>query len=506
MDVNDFTQQDMSKSTDRFDVVVIGGGPAGVTAALRARELGASVALVERDRLGGTCTNDGCVPTRVLAHAARLMRETAQHEHYGLMGGRPQLDFGRLISRTQEVVYAVHEKKQLHKHLEHSGVTVYEGVGPAHFIDPHSIELGDKDVRLTAQRFIICAGGYARRLPFPGSEHTFSHNDVWTLRELPRRLAIVGAAATGCQLASVMNTFGSAVTLFDVAPHILPIEDESVTEALYDGFTERGIRIVCGISGVERVEKNGGELRLVYKKDGVEETHAADAIIVAAGWPGNVEALNLAAAGVKTERSYIVSDDCLRTTAPHIYAAGDIDGRLMLVQSAGYEARVAAENAVSSLKGDGDMRAYRPLIVPHGGFTEPEYGSVGLTEKKAREAGHDIVVGLASMVNLDRAVIDGYTDGFCKLIVDRDTQKVLGAHVVGEQAVEIVHLVAANMAADSTVENLASLELSYPTYVSIVGLAARRAVHYLGLMELSPEWCEMGPHYAAEWERRDTDE
>ena len=488
-----------------FDVIVIGGGPSGVTAALRARELGASVALIERGRLGGTCTNDGCVPTRVLAHAARLMRETAQHERYGLLGERPQLDFGRLIGRTQEVVYAIHEKKQLHKHLESSGVTVYEGVGPARFVDPHTIQLDDTADRLAARRFIICAGGHARRLPFPGAEHILSSSDVWDLRELPPRLVIIGAAATGCQLASVMNTFGSHVTLLEVAPHILPGEDGAVADALQTNFIERGIDIICGISGVAFAEQVDGGLRLVYDYDDAKHDLETDAIIAAVGWPGNVDGLNLVAAGVKTERSYVVADDCLRTTVPHIFVAGDIDGRMMLVQSAGHEARVAAENAVNSLEADGEMRAYQPLIVPHGGFTEPEYGSVGLTEKKAREMGHDIVIGLASMVNLDRAVIDGYTTGFCKLIVDRNTRRVLGAHVVGEQAVEIVHLVAANMVAEAPVENLASLELSYPTYISIVGLAARRAVFYLGLMKLAPEWHEIGPHYAAEWERRDTD-
>ena len=488
-----------------YDVIVIGGGPAGVMSALRARELGVSVALVERSRLGGTCTNDGCVPTRVLAHAARLIRDTAQHEHYGLMGERPELDFGRLIGRTQEVVYTIHEKKQLHKHLESSGVTVYEGVGPARFVDPHTIELTGTGETLTAASFIIAAGGFPRRLPFPGSEHTLSHSDIWSLKELPRRLAIIGAAATGCQFASVMNTFGSNVTMLDVSPHILPIEDESVTEALQNAFTRRGVNLICGISGIERVEPVDGGLRLIYKKDGQEFSLDADAVVVAVGWPGNVDPLNLAAAGVAIERGYIVADEQLRTTAPHIFVAGDIDGRMMLVQSAGYEARVAAENVVGELKGPGAMRTYRPLVVPHGGFTEPEYGSVGLTEKKAREAGHDYVVGLASMVNLDRAVIDGYTDGFCKLIVSRETREVLGAHVVGEQAVEIVHLVAANMAAGATIESLATLELSYPTYISIVGLAARRAVHHLGLMELAPEWCAIGPYYAAEWERRDVE-
>jgi len=301
----------------------------------------------------------------------------------------------------------------------------------------------------------------------------------------------------------VMDTFGSGVTLLDVAPHILPNEDEAVTEALQNAFLRRGITITCGIAGIERLEKADGELRLTYKKDEAEQSIEVDAVVVAVGWPGNVDTLGLEAAGVKTERNYIVADDCMRTSAPHIFVAGDIDGRMMLVQSAGYEARVAAENTVSDLKGSGQMRTYRPLIVPHGGFTDPEYGSVGLTEKRAREQGHDVVIALASYANLDRAVIDGYTEGFCKLVVSRETREVLGAHVVGEQAVEVVHLVAAHMSSGLSIENLANLELAYPTYVSVVGLAARRAVFHLGLMELAPEFCEIGPFYAAEWERRD---
>lgn len=299
-----------------------------------------------------------------------------------------------------------------------------------------------------------------------------------------------------------MNTFGADVTLLDVAPRILPAEDAAVTEALTHAFTRRGIGIVSGISGVERVEKLGNGLRLVYKKDDRELELPVDAVIAAVGWPGNVEGLNLEAAGVKTERNYIATDDCLRTSAPHIYAAGDINGRMMLVQSAGYEARIAAENAVAD-SAAGQPRAYRSLIVPHGGFTDPEYGSVGLTERQAAEQGHDHVVALASFINMDRAVIDGKTEGFCKLIVSRESRRILGGHVVGEQAVEIVQLIGATMAADSSIESLARLELAYPTYVAVVGLAARRAVHYLGLMELAPEWREMGPFYAAEWERRD---
>ena len=174
---------------------------------------------------------------------------------------------------------------------------------------------------------------------------------------------------------------------------ILPIEDTAVAEALTKAFTDRGITIVSGMSGVERLEQSDDGLRLVYKKNDAQHELAVDAVIVAVGWPGNVEGLGLETVGVKTERNYIAVDDALRTTAPHIFAAGDINGRMMLVQSAGYEARIAAENAVAG--DDDDLSDYCAQIVPHGGFTDPEYGSVGLTEKAAREAGHDVVIALA---------------------------------------------------------------------------------------------------------------
>ena len=208
--------------------------------------------------------------------------------------------------------------------------------------------------------------------------------------------------------------------------------------------------------------------------------------------------LNLEAAGVRTDRRYVWTDDYFRTSAPHIFAAGDITGRVMLVQTAATAARLAAENAVL---GAGQQQDPAAKIVPHGGFTEPEYASVGPTEEQARRE-QDSVVATIPYADLDRAVIDGRTEGFCKLIVSRETHRLLAAHVVGEQAVEIVHVVAAGMAADMWVEQLAELQIAYPTYTAILGLAARRIVKELGVMPLSAEWqtLERAP---AEWEHRD---
>jgi pyruvate/2-oxoglutarate dehydrogenase complex dihydrolipoamide dehydrogenase (E3) component len=481
-----------------YDVIVIGGGPAGVTAALYARELGAKVALVERYRMGGTCTNDGCVPTRVLAKAARLARDAGQFEQYGLEGEKPQLNFERLISRTQQVVYQIQEKKQLVKHLLETGVEVYFGQGEARFLDAHRLAVGQK-LELEAEKMILCAGGFARRLAFPGAEYTLTHSDVWSLKKLPESVAIIGAAATGCQLGSIFAGFGSQVHLLEIAPKILPIEDETTSLWMQEVFQRSGIDLHPGIGGISRIVKENGILHIFFMQDNVEQSLAVSAVIQSVGWPGNLESLNLSAAGVESLSGYVKVDDSLRTTASNIYAAGDLTGRMMLVQTASYEARVAAENAVL-----GTHQSYLHQVVPHGGFTDPEYGSVGLTEAQARERG-TYVSALVPYSEMDRAVIDGYQDGFCKLIVSPQDGLILGAHVVGEQALEIVHLVAAGMVAGMTVFKLADLEIAYPTYTAVVGLAARQVARQLGGTPLAPQWRVLGRLPLPEWERRDTE-
>lgn len=408
---------------------------------------------------------------------------------------QPELDFQRLLARTQSIVYEVHEKKQLIAHLEASGAAVYAGVGEARFVDPHTVEIPDGR-RFHGDKFILAAGGRARRLDFPGEELALTHSDIWRLQKLPKSVAIVGGAATGCQLAAIFNAFGSQVTVLDVAPRILTAEDSLVSQTMSAAFARRGIDIAAGIGGIERIEPAGGELALVYRLGDGVATLCAEAVVLSTGWLGNLDGLNLAAAGVETNGRYVVADNAGRTSAPHIFACGDIDGRMMLVQSAGYEARIAAENAV--LGGAGRQEHQ---IVPHGGFTNPEYASVGPTEEQARQE-RECVVAVVPYADLDRAVIDGRTEGFCKLIVDRETHRLVAAHVVGEQALEIVHVAAAGMAADMWVEQLAELQIAYPTFTAILGLAARRIVAELGVLPLAPEWLALGRR-PAEWERRD---
>ncbi len=330
----------------RYDIAVLGGGPAGVTAALRAREIGATVALIERGRLGGICTNDGCVPTRVLARTARLVRDAHQFNEYGLLLDQlPEVDFEQVIRRTQHVVYEVHEKKQLLAHLREVNIDVFTEVGQTRFIDPHRIQANDGTV-VEADKFVICVGGSANRLNLPGAEYALTHSDVWTLRKLPASLAIIGSGATGTQLASIFLAFGAEVALLDIAPLILPGEDIDVGRTMAAELQSHGMQIVTGISGVTRIDRQDNLLNLTYTTDDQEHVLSVEAIIFSVGWGGNVEELGLENAGVEVERSYIKVNDYLQTTADHIFAAGDITGKMMLVQSAGLQARTAVENAL----------------------------------------------------------------------------------------------------------------------------------------------------------------
>ncbi|HEU4397328.1 MAG TPA: NAD(P)/FAD-dependent oxidoreductase [Actinomycetota bacterium] len=477
------------------DLVVIGGGPAGVSAALRARELGATAALVERGSLGGSCTNDGCVPTRVLARTARLLRDAGQAAEFGLVGPPPTVDLAAVLRRVRATVDRVHTSKDLERQLARSGVTVRVGTGPARFLDPGTLVLPDGE-RVEGRRFVLCAGGHARRLDFPGAELARTHSEVWSLPRLPPALLVVGGAATGCQLASVFASFGSQVTILDAAPTLLGAEDADVAAAVTGAMAARGVEVVTGIEGVQRIERADGRLRLAYRREGAGHTVDADEVLLAVGWPGNTDGLGLEAAGVAVDDGYVAVDDTLRTTAPHVWAAGDVTGRTMLVQSATAEGRLAAENALL-----GSGRPHVDAVVPHGGFTDPEYGGVGLTEAAARaRPGAPVAVATVAYEDIDRAVLDGRTEGFCKLIAEHGSHRVVGAHVVGEQAVEVVQVAATAMAAGMRVEHLAEVDLAYPTFTAVVGLAARRLARELGAVAMSPAWRALGHAGQAEWE------
>jgi dihydrolipoamide dehydrogenase len=458
-----------------IDVLVIGAGPAGVVAALRAADLGARTVVVTRDAFGGMAANDGPVPVRTLAHAARLLRDARQLGDYGIAVGDPVLDYRRLLARVREVLNDVRAHSAFRKQIDSLGVTVHEQAGAARFTDPHTI-LTESGLQLQAKTIILCTGGVSRRLAVPGFELTNTHSDAWSLSSVPPSMLVIGAGATGVQVASIFNAFGSRIQLFQAGPRILPTEDEDVSAAVATAFRASGIVVHENFGAIESFEKTPGGVRMVYSKDGQRYSAEATLAVVAVGWVANTAGLNLAGAGVQTDqRGFVRVDAYLRTSAPHVFAAGDITGRLMLVPQGIQEGFVAATNAVR-----GATTTLESQASPIGSFTDPEYAQVGLTEAKAR-ATYDVVTAVVRFDGTTRTIIDGRTFGFCKLITDRPTHKILGCHVVGERAVEITQVAAIAIAAGMRVDDLARVPLSFPTYAGILGRVAASAARQLNL-------------------------
>jgi pyruvate/2-oxoglutarate dehydrogenase complex dihydrolipoamide dehydrogenase (E3) component len=461
-----------------MNIIVVGGGPAGLRGALRARELGASVTLIEAERLGGTCFNKGPAPVRTLARAARLRHDAADFAGFGLKGDVPQVDIGAVIANATRIAGYANDVLHLTETVRQAGVDVIDRAGPARFVDRLSLALADGR-RVQGDRILLTVGGSARKLPIPGNELALSFDDLWSLETLPARAGVVGGSATGCQLASILVDLGVDVVLLEGAPRLIARSDLDLSRGLEAGFVERGVHVVTSALS-KSIEARDSQLCLTYEKDGRVQRLDTDAIFLAVGWPGNTSALHLDVPGVETQGPYIRTDEFLRTNVPEIFAAGDVNGISMLVQSAAFQGVIAAENAVR-----GAHRPYYPHVVATGSFTQPEYGSVGMTEEEAR-ADHDCVVEVVRYDRLPRAIIDRRTDGLCKLIVDRKTHTLLGAHVLGSHAAEVIQVAATCMAAGMNVQRMAELELAFPTFTEAIGMAARQCVRTLGLEP--PEW------------------
>ncbi len=457
------------------DVLVIGAGPAGVVAAIRAADLGARTAIVSSAEFGGMAANDGPVPVRALAYAARLIRDARQLPRYGISATEPVLDYDRLLARVREIVQDVRARSALRERIDALGVTVYEQCGAARFIDAHTIET-ERGLRLQSEKFIICTGGVSRRLAIPGFELTSSHSDVWKLTEVPSSMIVVGSGSTGVQIASMVHAFGTRVQLFERGARILPAEDEEVAAAVASALRGSGVEIHERFGDITSFEKTATGVRMNFRRGGESASAEAALVAVATGWVADTKQLNLAEVGVEIDpRGNIEVDRFLRTSAPHIFAAGDVTGRSLLVPGAIEDGFIAATNAV-----EGPSHPLPHRVSPAGSFTYPEYAQVGLTEAKARET-HDVATTVARFDATVRAIIEGRTFGFCKLISDRESHRILGCHVVGERAVEIAQLAAIAIAAQMTVDQVARVAVSFPTYAEVLVQAAVGATLELGL-------------------------
>jgi pyruvate/2-oxoglutarate dehydrogenase complex dihydrolipoamide dehydrogenase (E3) component len=447
---------------DRFDVLVIGGGGAGYAAASTAARHGKRVAMAERWKLGGTCLNVGCVPTKALIRSAQVAETVRRAGEFGVEVESWRLNYGRVVGRAREIVNGFSGEGP-RESLARQGITLLKG--SAKFLDPHEVECADS--RYQADQFVI-ASGSACLVPELSGLHDVpyltSDEALW-LEELPRSVVIVGTGIIGCEFASLWAAFGVEVTI--VGRHLLPREDPEVGQALREAFQARGIELVGGrVAALERVEGRPGVV--VGLPEGQQQHLVAEALLLATGRQPQCSDLGLEAAGVALGQPGIAVDQSMRTSVPHIWAAGDVTGRHMYTHAGDYAAEVAGWNAAVG----GPERSVDWRVVPRPVYSIPEAAAIGLREAEAVEQGLDVEVSSICYADVSRAVLQGETEGFAKVIADRATGQILGASIVGAQACELISEIAVAMAGRVSAWTVGDTQHPYPTLSEVVRWAA----------------------------------
>lgn len=454
-----------------FDLLVIGGGAAGLTTAGIAANAGALTMLVERNRLGGDCTWTGCVPSKVLLHAAQLAASARTFtERFGYDNPQvPSADFRAIMANMRTIRDEVYHDADRPEIYEAFGIEVVSG--EARFIDPHTVEIALADGvtrRVSAQRFVICTGGRAAEPPISGLDQTpyLTNESLFELTEQPRSLIIVGAGPIGCEMAQTFARLGTEVTVLDMSDRLLGKDDADHAAILQECLEADGVRFVLGAS-VDSVEPHGdGGARVHVTKDDATNVIDADALLIATGRRPNIETLGLDTAGIDTTKRGITVNERCQTSQRHVFAAGDCTGEYQLTHMSDHMGKVAATNAVIRLPMRMDRKGLTWVT-----FTSPEVAQLGPTEAELEKRGTSFVTYRFPYSKVDRAVTEELTAGHIKVHATKWTGKILGASVVGERAGELIGIFAVARKAGASVRTIADTIMPYPTYA----LGARRA-------------------------------
>jgi pyruvate/2-oxoglutarate dehydrogenase complex dihydrolipoamide dehydrogenase (E3) component len=445
-----------SKATAPYDLIVIGAGAAGSTAAAEARSQGARVAMAEQWKVGGTCLNAGCDPTKALVRAAHALHESRAAGRFGIAVEGASADWPRVIDRVERVIDTIRGGDG-DRNIREAGIDLRKG--HARLRSRHEVEVGGDVLRGGA---VILATGVQAFIPsIPGLlEVGFITNvEAVTLPMLPRSLAIIGGGTIAVEFAQIFARFGVDVTVLGRNPRLLPLEEPELADILRDLLVKEGVRIETGVT-LERVTLEGGRKRITGHRDGSQLEIEADEILVAAGRIPNVEDLGLEVAGIDFNKTGIVADSTLQTTAPGVWAAGDcVAGAPRFTSLADHQARVAAHNAL----GGTPVRDAAESVVPTAVFTDPELGRVGLTEAAARNAGYVVRAETVPMRDLARAVIAGETTGGVKLVADSTTGRLLGGSVLAAGGGELLGEIALAVRLGLTCHAIADTLHAYPT-------------------------------------------
>ncbi len=457
-----------------FDIVVIGGGPGGYVAAIRGAQLGAKVALVERDRLGGTCLNRGCIPTKALYYSAKTLATVKKSEGFGVDAELKGFNLSKAVERKNSVVEKlVGGVGQL---LKANGVEVFRGEGVISSKGRVTVKSDTGAEDIGAKNIIIATGSEPAMIPAFNIDGTnvLTSTEMLDLRELPRSVLIIGGGVMGCEFATIFSTFGSSVTVVELLPEILSTEDRQVSRQVARRFKESGINVLTGVT-VESVEPGAAGVR-TRLADGRE--FVTDKVLVTIGRSFNSDGIGLEAIGVATEKGRIIVNKKMETNVRGVYAIGDVTGGMLLAHIASFEGITAVSNALGGNK-EMDYSA-----VPYGVFTDPEVAGVGLKEKEAKEKGIDVKVGRFPYAASGKAMTMGKIDGFVQIVADAGTDRVLGCSIVGAHATDLIGEVALAVKSGVKTAEIGETIHAHPTLPELVMEAAEdvhgMAVHKAG--------------------------
>ncbi|MDI9409448.1 MAG: dihydrolipoyl dehydrogenase [Candidatus Pacebacteria bacterium] len=446
-----------------FDVVIIGGGPGGYVAAIRAAQLGLSTAVVERENLGGICLNWGCIPTKALLKSAEINSLLHHLGDFGFTATNSSFDLDKIVKRSRAVSNRL--TTGIKFLMKKNKVTVFDGeaklAGRAGSQPKLTVSKdGVVTAELVAKNIIIATGARARTLPgmVPDGDKIWSYREAMVPKSMPKSLLVVGSGAIGIEFASFYRQLGAEVTVVEVVERILPAEDAEIAAIAHKDFVKQGMKIITSAS-VKSLTKNADGVAVVVEQGGKAETHQVERVILAMGIVGNVENLGLEGTKILVEKTHIVVDSMLRTGEPNIYAIGDVAGPPWLAHKASHEGVMAAELCA----GHTGLHAMDPLKIPGCTYATPQVASVGLTEARAKAAGREIKVGRFSLMGNGKAVVLGETDGLIKTIFDAKTGELLGAHMVGPEVTEMIQgfVIALNL--EATEADLMHTVFPHPT-------------------------------------------
>ncbi|WP_019014255.1 dihydrolipoyl dehydrogenase [Elioraea tepidiphila] len=445
---------------DQYDLIVIGGGPGGYVAAIRATQLGLKTALVEREHLGGICLNWGCIPTKALLRSSEINHLLHTLDAYGFAADNPRYDFAKVIKRSRQVA------SQLSGGVKHllkkNRVTVIDGHGK--LAGPQAVAVekdGKKVADLQSPHIILATGARARVLPGiePDGETIWTYKEAMVPKAMPRSLLVIGSGAIGIEFASFYANMGAKVTVVEVLDRVLPVEDEEISAFAHKAFAKQGMTIMTGAK-VQGVRKNGKLARVtVEDSKGKVQDVEVEVVISAVGIVGNVEGIGLEGTKVKVDRTHVVTDGYGRTGEPGVYAIGDLTGPPWLAHKASHEGVVCVE----AIAGKNDVHPIDPTTIPGCTYCRPQVASVGLTEAAAKAKGHQVRVGRFPFIGNGKAIALGEPEGLVKTVFDAKTGELLGAHMVGAEVTEMIQGYAIARTAELTEAELMHTVFPHPT-------------------------------------------